>query len=54
MVDENMLWHGPKEEEKCLDNEMAAHLFCLGSSLLVQHFIPQYSNNKISRFIPED
>jgi hypothetical protein len=23
MADENMLWHAPREEEMCLDNEMA-------------------------------
>ena len=22
MADENMLWHAPNEEEKCLDNKM--------------------------------
>ena len=36
MGDENMSWHGPKEEEKCLDNEMALQP-CLYSSLLIRY-----------------
>ncbi len=54
MANENMPWHNQvKEEEKeeeYVDNEMAAHLFWFGSSLLTRY--PIINNIKPSKISP--